>query len=200
MRSDAVRSGDELGERDKADAERLIANRGLRYELQPGERWYVAMTLPRKERVAAANMYNQNIRSFLPLQSVTRRHAHRFRTELVPVFPRYIFVILNVDTQRWRSINGTIGIARLLTDGERPLAVGLGIVETLILSSDQRGGLIFQPDLVVGERVRLVAGPFAEAFGVLERLDGAGRVQLMLDLIGGALRISAPRDLVAAAR
>jgi transcription antitermination factor NusG len=169
------------------------------YDLGPGERWYVAMTLPRRERVAAANLDNQGFRNFLPLQLVTHRHARKFRTELVPVFARYIFVIVNTEVQRWRSINGTLGIARLITDSERPLAVAPGIVETLILSSDLRGALVFQNDLGVGDRVRLLAGPFAESFGVLERLDGAGRVQLMLDLIGGPMKISAPRDMVAAA-
>lgn len=38
-----------------------------RLQLGPGERWYVAMTLPRKERLAAANLANQNYRSFLPI-------------------------------------------------------------------------------------------------------------------------------------
>src|SRR5271154_6649955 len=105
-----------------------------RYELQTGERWYVAMTLPRRERTAAANLDNQDFRSFLPCQFVTHRHAHKFKTELVPVFPRYIFIILDVDRQRWRSVNGTIGVVRLINDGERPLAVAPGVVETLIRS------------------------------------------------------------------
>jgi transcriptional antiterminator RfaH len=169
-------------------------------DLRPGERWYVAMTLPRKERVATANLTNQAFRSFLPLQLATRRHAHKFRTELAPVFPRYVFVALDIDVQRWRSVNGTIGIARLLTDGERPLPVAPGVVETLILSCDPRGALVFQEDIVVGDRVRLLAGPFAESLGVLQRLDGAGRVQLLLDLIGGPVRVSVPREMVAAAR
>lgn len=176
------------------------AKRALDGELQSGERWYVAMTLPRKEHMAAANLGSQGFHSFLPLQLVTNRHARKFRTVLVPVFPGYIFVILNVDRQRWRSVNGTVGVAHLLTDGLRPLAVAPGIVETLIQSSDQRGALVFQPDLAVGDKVRLHAGPFAEALGMLQRLDGAGRVQLMLDLIGGPVKVSVPLAMVAAAR
>jgi len=67
------------------------------------------------------------------------RHARKFKTELAPVFPGYIFVILNLDGQRWRSVNGTHGITRLIADGHRPLAVTPGIVETLIQSSDDEG-------------------------------------------------------------
>lgn len=172
-----------------------------RFRLGSGERWYVATTLPRKERLAEANLANQNYRSFLPIHSETRRHARQFRTVLAPLFPRYIFIILDIDQRRWRSINGTLGVQRLMTDGERPLAVAHGVVETLIQSSDQRGALIYRADdLAIGDRVKLVAGPFAGSLGVLQRLDGAGRVQVLLELLGGVVRVTAGRDTVTAAR
>ncbi len=176
------------------------ANELSRYDIGAGDRWYVAMTLPRKERVASANLEKQAFRSFLPLLNVTIRHAHKFKNELTPVFSGYIFVILNTERQRWRSVNGTIGIARLITNGEKPLAVAVGVVETLVSSSDDRGALVFQRDLVVGETVRLLRGPFAESLGVFERLDGPGRVQVMLAFVGGAVRVNVPRDTVATAR
>jgi transcriptional antiterminator RfaH len=171
-----------------------------RFALESGERWYVAMTAPRKERLAATQLDNQRYRSFLPLQLETRRHAHKFATVLAPVFPRYIFVILDLERQRWRSVNGTFGVQRLITDGERPLAVAPGVVETLVQSSDQRGALIYEADeLAIGDQVRLVSGPFAGSLGILQRLDGAGRVQILLALLGGPVKVTAAREMVAAA-
>jgi transcriptional antiterminator RfaH len=168
--------------------------------LGPGERWYVATTLPRKERVAEANLERQQYRSFLPRLLVTRRHANRFKTELAPLFPRYIFVILEVERQRWRSVNGTLGIERLITDGNFPQAVAPGIVETLIQSSDRRGAVVFQTGgLAIGERVRLLTGPFANAFGSLQRLDSTGRVQVLLDLLGKQVKVSVTHDRIAPA-
>ena len=172
-----------------------------RFDLESGERWFVAMTLPRKERLAATQLDNQRYRSFLPLQLETRRHARKSTTVLAPVFPRYLFVILDVERQRWRSVNGTFGVQRLIADGERPLAVAPGIVETLVQSSDQRGALIYKADeLAIGDPVKLVAGPFAGSLGILQRLDGAGRVQILLTLLGGPVKVTAARDMVAAAR
>jgi transcriptional antiterminator RfaH len=81
------------------------------------------------------------------------------------------------------------------------LAVAPGVVETLVQSSDQRGALIYRADdLAIGDRVKLVAGPFAGSLGILQRLDGAGRVQVLLELLGGVVRVTAGRDKVAAAR
>ncbi len=172
-----------------------------RFDLESGERWYVAMTVPRKERLAASQLDNQRYRSFLPLQLETRRHARKFTTVLAPVFPRYIFVILDLERQRWRSVNGTFGVQRLITDGERPLAVAPGVVETLVQSSDQRGALIYKADeLAIGDQVKLISGPFAGSLGILQRLDGAGRVQILLALLGGPVKVTAGREMVAAAR
>jgi transcription elongation factor/antiterminator RfaH len=179
---------------------RVEGCRASLHELGLGERWYVATTLPRKERVAEANLERQQYRVFLPRLLVTRRHANKFKTELAPLFPRYMFVILNIDRQRWRSVNGTLGVERLITDGNIPQVVAPGIVETLIQSSDQRGALVFKSvDLAIGERVRLLTGPFANTLGTLLRLDGAGRVQLLLDLLSKQVKVSVPRDCVALA-
>ena len=166
------------------------------YDLTSGERWYVAMTQPRKERVAEENLKRQQFRCFLPLQKATTRHARKFVTKLAPVFLGYIFVIISVDQQRWRSVNGTIGVARLLTANDKPIPVAPGVVETLVKSSDKRSALVFEPSLAAGDKVRLRSGPFADALGVLQSLDGAGRVALMLDLVNGRVKLSAPRELV----
>ena len=172
-----------------------------RFALQSGERWYVAMTVPRKERLAATQLDNQHYRSFLPLQLETHRHARKFTTVLAPLFPRYIFVILDIERQRWRSVNGTFGVQHLITDGERPSAVAPGIVETLVQSSDRRGALTYKADeLAIGDPVKLVSGPFAGSLGILQRLDGAGRVQILLSLLGGSVKVTAAREMVAAAR
>ena len=171
-----------------------------RFTLADGERWYVAVTQPRKERYAAANLANQGYRYFLAQHLVTRRHARKFRTELAAVFPRYIFVVLNVQRGRWRSVNGTFGVNGLICEGDRPLAVRVGIVETLLRSSGLNGELIYQPDpLSPGDRVRLISGPFAGALGVLQSLAAAERVRLLLELVGGAITLNVPSEAVKAA-
>jgi transcriptional antiterminator RfaH len=108
-------------------------------------------------------------------------------------------VIVDLERARWRSVNGTIGVQRLIADAERPIALAPGVVETLIQSSDGAGALVFRADeFAVGDRVRLQSGPFAGSLGVLQRLDGAGRVQVLLGLLGGSIKLSVERKSVAA--
>jgi transcription antitermination factor NusG len=53
--------------------------------------------------------------------------------------------------------------------------------------------------LAPGQKIRLVAGPFAERLGVLVRLDDAGRIDVLLELMGAAVRVRVSRDCVEAA-
>ena len=79
--------------------------------------------------------------------------------------------------------------------GERPLHVPEGVVETLLASSTSTGLLQFADDLAPGQTVRLVAGPFAEALGVIASLDGCGRADVLLQCLGG-VRVTLAREWV----
>jgi transcriptional antiterminator RfaH len=164
-----------------------------------GARWYAVHTLPNREFRATMQLDNQGFRAFLPRRLKTIRHARKMSTVVAPFFPRYLFVRLDLRHHRWRSVNGTFGVAALVMQGEKPHPVPSGIVETLITSSDERGLLRFEHDLKVGAPVRLLAGPFAEQLGVLDRLDDAGRVRVLLDIMGGGVPVQIRREFVAPA-
>jgi transcription antitermination factor NusG len=154
-----------------------------------GERWFVAYTQARQELVAIDNLHRQGWRTFLPFHVATRRHARKFWTVRTPVFPRYVFVALDLDRDRWRSANGTFGVQRLVMAADRPIPAPVGVVETLMRSVDRHGNLEFTTAIKRGSRIRLVSGPFADAFGVLNALDASGRVEVLLEMLGGSIRL-----------
>jgi transcription elongation factor/antiterminator RfaH len=150
--------------------------------LADGERWYAVHTLPFAERRAAAQLENHEFCTFLPQRQKTVRHARKLRTIKAPFFPRYLFVALDLARHQWRSVNGTFGVSSLVMVGERPCPAPCGIVESLMSVADVDGVLQLHSDLKIGEPVRLAAGPFADQLGVLDRLDGAGRVRVLLSM------------------
>jgi transcriptional antiterminator RfaH len=115
----------------------------------------------------------------------TVRHARKLRTIRAPVFPRYLFVVLDLQRDRWRSVNGTFGVAGLIMANQLPQPVPGGVVETLHEWLDESGRLRLDRDLKVGQRIRVSAGPFAAALGTLTRLDDHGRVSVLLEIMGG---------------
>src|SRR5262245_16647771 len=165
--------------------------------LAEGERWYGARTLPQRELRAAQQLANQGFRSFVPRYWKNRRHARKVETVSVPLFPRYIFAILDRQRDRWRSINGTFGIDRLISYGGEPQPVPCGVVESLIEAADIEGNIQFEFHLKEGQSVRVTAGPFADFVGELEHLDDNGRVRVLLEIMGGKMRVALPQSLVA---
>ena len=167
--------------------------------LMGAERWYVVRTLAQRERLAVQQLTNQGYRVFLPAHLKTRRHARKVETISAPLFPRYLFTILDRTRDRWRSINGTFGVERLLMSADGPQAVPCGLVESLILAADEYGTVRFDFALHEGQSVKVVAGPFADVIGRLEQLNGKDRVTVLLELLGGTLKVAMPRTFLAPA-
>src|SRR6478672_7839706 len=95
-------------------------------ELGPGERWFVVRVLSHQENRAQFNLQRLGFRNFVPRLRRTVRHARRLQETLKPLFPGYIFIIIDLSKQRWRTVNGTFGVASLIMGAEQPKAVPLG--------------------------------------------------------------------------
>ena len=78
-------------------------------------------------------------------------------------------------------------------------AVPCGLVESFILAADDDGTVRFDFALHEGQSVKVVAGPFADVIGCLDRLNGNDRVSVLLELLGGTVRVALPWTMLAPA-
>lgn len=157
-------------------------------------RWYAAYTQPQAESRAAQELRQQGFDSFLPLYRRLRRHARRTETVLRPLFPRYLFVALDLETQPWRSVNGTRGVVQLVRQGDRPAALPGGVIEGLCTRVDASGAVPLD-SLVAFERgmkLLVTDGPFAGQVGRYEAMTDDDRVILLLDLLGRNVEVTVP--------
>ncbi len=165
------------------------------------KRWYVAHTHPHKERLAIAHLQRQRFRTFLPCFRKRRSHAGRIDHVLAPLFPRYAFVGLDLKADRWRSVNGTVGVHHLVSHGDWPAPVPAGVVEDLIAQADPAGTVAPATLLTFekGDRLCIVDGAFAKQVGRYERMTADQRVVLLLDLLGREIEAMVPLAAVDAA-
>ncbi len=154
--------------------------------LAEGERWYVIRTQPKKESLARLNLNRQGFRTFLPGLTRTIRHARKTRTARTPLFPGYLFTPLDPDRQRWRPINGTIGVLSLIMAGDRPKPVPPGVVEAIIALTSGDETVDWGRRLEPGRPVRILTGPFADQLGTLRSLDDHGRAKVLLEIMGAS--------------
>lgn len=157
------------------------------------ERWYLVHTLPRNEARACIHLEAQGFRTYFPRICKTIRHARQLRTVRAPLFARYLFIILDVGRDRWLSVQSTPGVSRLFGCEGRPVPVPAGVVESLIAHTDE-GSVPLYAGLRIGQRVRIMSGPFADFVGTLQQLDEKSRVRVLLDMMGTAVPITLDRS------
>ena len=165
-------------------------------QAQWGERRWYAVYVANREAYAQSHLGDQGFTVFLPRSSKNVRHARQIKTVLAPLFPRYLFIALDLQRDRWRSVNGTRGVSSIVAQNERPCQVAVGVVESLAACCDANGVMHF-PDLRPGQSVRVVAGPFAEQLGVLERMGSAERVRVLLDIMNCQVAVVLSKSSIA---
>jgi transcriptional antiterminator RfaH len=94
-------------------------------------RWYVIQTQVHAENKAAAHLIRQGYEIYLPRYMKRRRHARRVENVPAPLFPRYMFVAIDMMTQRWRSIQSTFGVTHLVCNGDEPASIADSVIAAL---------------------------------------------------------------------
>lgn len=78
----------------------------------------MARVHPHRENSAQFNLDQLGFRSFAPRVRRTVRHVRKLSNVLAPVFPGYIFLILDLSRDRWRAAYSTFGVASLIMGAE----------------------------------------------------------------------------------
>jgi transcriptional antiterminator RfaH len=163
--------------------------------------WYVVQTQINAEAKAARNLLRQGFEIYLPKYLKRRSHARKIEKVAAPLFPRYMFVQIDMATQRWRAIQSTFGVSHLVLQGSDPARVAPQVINSLKAREDEGGYVTLdkRPKFALGEKVRVLAGVFAENFGLFDGMADRERIAILLDLLGRKVRVLIEPDLVTAA-
>ncbi|MGH6950109.1 MAG: transcription termination/antitermination protein NusG [Vitreimonas sp.] len=162
------------------------------------KRWYAVHTKLGSEESAAVHLDRQGFEVFLPRSLRTTRRARRITTAAAAFFPGYLFVRLDLEVQRWRSIDGTFGVRGLIKAHDRPLAVPESVIDALLAVTGEEGVLDLASGIAPGARVRVIGGPFADQLAIVDRMSGAERVRVLLSLMNRPVPLEIGRRALAA--
>lgn len=152
--------------------------------------WYAAQLKANGFSKAIANLERQGFQSFMPLRRATVRHARQMHETLKPVFPGYLFIRFGERHSDWRKVNSTIGVSKLVSFSQKlPTPVPQELIDSLRLRCDHKNILLPLTDLAVGERVKILSGPFSEFNGQIETLLPGDCARLLLQFLGQATRV-----------
>jgi len=147
--------------------------------------WYLVYTKPRSEVVAAENLSRQEYQTYLPLFKKTRIKNGRSRTIIEPLFPRYVFIELNTETDNWSPIRSTIGVSKIVNFGFTPAKVPDSLIRVLKENQNSDGFYEFvEKKLVKGQVVEIMSGPMMGYSGIFNSYSTKDRVTILLTLLG----------------
>lgn len=163
--------------------------------------WYVVQTQPNAESKAVVHLGRQGFATYLPRYRKRRRHARRVDAVAAPLFPRYLFVAVDLGVQRWRSIYSTVGVSRLICNGDNPAPVPDHVLAMLKEREDAAGFIRFEapPPFRRGDKIRVLDGLFSDCLGLYDGMPDGDRVVILLDLLGRKVRVLLCAEAVAAA-
>lgn len=147
--------------------------------------------------------YYPHVREMRPVPRKRLSHKQRasgiavMRPQIVPFFPRYIFVRFDMGKDGWREMFKCAGIGGLVCEGELPVWVPDAFIEAIAMREvdgavpgKTPARLIFE----VKEIVRVSHGPFAGHNGIVERIpdkaieniDPDDRIRVAVSVFGRA--------------
>jgi transcriptional antiterminator RfaH len=164
------------------------------------DRWYVVHTHANAEQKAAWHLQRQGFGIYLPRYLRQRRHARRVDSVARPLFPRYLFVAMDLAVARWRAIRSSIGVSDLICQGDRPSPVPETVIDEIRRRENDSGLVLLPPPTMQrGEEVRIVDGALQGVTGLFECASDGERGIILLDLLGRQVRARVPLDTVTAA-
>lgn len=163
-------------------------------------RWYLLQTQPHAESRAQEHLRRQGFTTYLPRLIKSRRHARKTEQVSRPLFPRYMFVLIDSTQQGWQAIRSTFGVSQLVGGEHGPIAVRDGVIEALQQREGADGHFrIDTPKFLRGAAVRVLDGVFASCLGLFDSMSDRDRVAVLLDLLGRRVRVVLEAESVAAA-
>jgi transcriptional antiterminator RfaH len=163
--------------------------------------WHVVQVHVHAEAKAQMHLGRQGFATYLPRYLKRRRHARRTETVAAPLYPSYLFVTFDPAIHRWRSIQSTVGVIRLVCNGDAPATIDNTIIANLRGREDAEGFIRLdrRPQFAVGDKVRVRDGVFTDCLGLFEGMGDRERVTILLELLGRKVRVVLDEEFVVAA-
>ena len=157
--------------------------------------WYTVQAKRYNEDRVVRHLANREIPAFLPLLEVVRRRNGSRRIGLEPLFPGYVFIHMvpfQCDIQAWNTVLWSPGVHRILGSAEEPIPVPDEAIDAIRDRMDDSGVVRPTHRFGTGDTVRFRSGPMQGLEAILDRPSSrAGRVQVLLTLLGNAVRVEA---------
>jgi len=149
--------------------------------------WYLVKTKSKQEDIAILNLENQNFHVYCPYALIRNKNE--------VLFPGYIFIQLDKDTQNWSPIRSTKGILYFVRFGLSYAKIPDNIIEfikTNQLNTAEKLKNINK--FKSGDKVQITDGVFKNCIAIFKSYKSDERVILLMNLLGQQQKLTIKQE------
>jgi len=175
-----------------ADAEAVQAKEAV-VEKPEDTKWYVIHSYAGYEkkveknlmhRVESMQMQNKIFNVVVPTEEEVELKDGVRRTTERRIFPGYILVEMFLDEDSWYVVRNTPGVTGFVGSGNKPIPLRDDEANKIIKRMEAEAPKI-KVNFKVGQKVRIVEGPFEDFSGEVDNIDLArARVRVLVNFFG----------------
>ena len=137
-----------------------------------------------RQRIDTMGMKDKIYDVLIPTEDEIEVKDGKRRTVEKRVFPGYVMVQMTLDEDSWYVVRNTPGVTGFVGGGNDPIPLRPEEVKKIMDRMDSEDKVV-KVDYRIGERVRIVGGPFNDFPGTVASLDpGREQVRVMVDFFG----------------
>jgi transcriptional antiterminator NusG len=158
-----------------------------------GSQWYVIHTYSGYEnkvktnlehRVDSMGVQDKIFRVVIPTEEEIEIKDGQRRTVQKKVFPGYVLVQMLMSDDSWYVVRNTPGVTGFVGSGTRPSPLDDSDVKRILKQMKMEAPKV-KVSFTLGERVKVVDGPFTDFIGVVDTINAEkGKVRVLVSFFG----------------
>jgi transcription antitermination factor NusG len=145
--------------------------------------WSAVYTRARWEKKVYERLCARGVQCYLPLCKSRRRWSDRIVELHMPLFPSYLFVQIEPQSESIYTVADTPGVVRLVGQigNHRPVAIPEDQIMAIKRIVQACANVDLHDGFKIGDKVRVVTGPLAGIEGVVEQRGRRNRLFVGVD-------------------
>lgn len=162
-------------------------------EKKSRKRWYVIHTYSGHEnkvkvnlekRVEYLNLGDKIFRIEVPQKSVTRMKDGKRVEKEEKIFPGYVLVEMIMDDDSWFVVQNTAGVTKFVGANKKAIPARDSEIKKIIHRVQVQTAKV-ELDVNIGEKVRIISGPFADFVGeITEVYPDKSKIRASVSIFG----------------
>jgi len=142
----------------------------------------------RHEKSVYSALLDKGIDASLPMMTVVRKWSDRKKKMQIPLFRGYVFVKIDVNIDNLNVLQ-TAGVVKFIGIRNKPSRIPDEQIHWMHMLVAESDTVRAEKEIPVGQRVRVMIGPFKGIKGVVRRVGSRSRLVVLIESIMQAISI-----------